>query len=144
MLIQAYQDDKVPHDAKSMDDLFAVLDAYETCTFSPAEYSKVASAAFKWLHSSEDAESSVSILHIVVGQYLFRTGDLEWLSAAVAHVARTSDMETMADILQEASRVRPTLPLVTLSKPCSCCRVANGTCFSRSSKCIETLQGFSY
>ena len=106
LLIQAFQDDRVPPDLTSMDQCYAIIDAYEECTFSPAEYAKVATAALKWLHSSEHdtAPSSVSTLHVRVGQYLFSTHDLEWLPTAIAHIARTSDMDSLADILQGASK----------------------------------------
>ena len=106
MLLQAFQEDKVPPDVTTFDQLYAILEAYEACTFSPTEYNKVATAALKWLHSSKDAsaESSLSMLHINIGQYLFSTHDLEWLPAAIAHIARTSEMESLADMLQGASK----------------------------------------
>ena len=107
MLIQAFQDDKVPAELNSLDQLYAVLDGFETCTFSPAEYMKIASAALKWLHSLEGstASSSAGILHQVMGCYLFSTGDLARLPAAIAYLTRSSDMDSVTDALWAASKV---------------------------------------
>lgn len=109
MLIQAYKDDKLLPEQNTIDieRVLSILRALEKAKYSPAEYSSVAKAALKWLNSSSSqpaSEAAVQI-HASLGKYLFRNKELGKVHVASAHLARGEDMDSLAQVLAEASEV---------------------------------------
>ena len=107
VLIQACRDDRLAADKTAVDRVLAILDAFEPCSYSPAEYGEVARAALKWLNppSDEDPPEAVDEVHARLGKYLFKDQDLDRLATASAHLARGGDMPGLAHILSQASQV---------------------------------------
>ena len=122
MLMQALQDDKVVPDIVSLDQMYGVLESYETCSFSPEEYTKAVTAALKWLQTlgGQHSDLAISCLYQRLGCYLFKKRELHRLPTAIAYSTRSSDMDGMADLLRFASRVRVVILNVQFNEAAHC------------------------
>ena len=72
------------------------------------EYAAVAKGALKWLHNStpsSTADEAVAEIHARLGRYMFREQGLEKLGVASAHLARSRDMQGLADVVSQAAQV---------------------------------------
>lgn len=104
ILIQSYVSERLAAEEIELGRVECILDSFEKTNFSPQEYSSTARAALKWLTSVGDLEAA-SRLHARIGKYLFKTRDLERMNTASAHLARSGDMQTFAQIISEAVEV---------------------------------------
>lgn len=68
----------------------------------------MAKGALKWLHSSAPsptASDATAQIHARLGRYMFREQGLDKLSVASAHLARSGDMHSLADVVSHAAQV---------------------------------------
>lgn len=107
LLIQAYRDDGVPAQQTSVRRILDVLQSLEKADYSPADYTTVSKAALKWLNGFGDDTSAeaAATVHAKLGRYLFRDKDQKRFPVASAHLVRSEDMDSLADMLAEACKV---------------------------------------